>query len=386
MKIFITICAALFFAIPAASQQVKQGDLDAILQTQKEASEREARLKAEREKIQIEVKSLNKQLSQQVTILSDFEDNLSKTQSHISDLDDNYQELRQNLQRDETQLSQFLGYIQRLERRPPSPVLSSPNSALKASQTALLIQSLTREFDTRSQALEVQIGGITRIKTALITERAVLQQKQSRIQREEAKLKSLLDQRSKAEARIADEEKQARKNAAKLAAQAESLKQLLDTLTAQAAKISPRVKPSRSTTSRPASQTAFTQAGRAFTRAKKTLIAPVIGQVKKKFGGSEQGMTMAAKSRSSVKAPYNGRVEFAGPFRDYERVVILNVGEGYHLLLTGLGTIIVEPGDLVETGEIVGALPASQESNADIYVEIRKNGAPIDPVPWFKSL
>jgi len=356
------------------------------LQSQKQEREREARLKAEREKIQNEVKGLNQRLSQQVQTLSKLGDNLSKTQSHITELDNQYQNLKTDLNKDQAQLSTFLGYIQRLERRAPSPVISSPQSALKASQSALLIQSLTREFDQRSQALKTQLGDIERIKTALITERASMQQKQSQIQREENQLKSLVSQRNKAEARIATEEKQARQKAAELAAQAESLKQLLDAITAESAKVTPRLKPSANG-SNAAALSQFTQAAgiKAFTRVKNTLIAPVIGQLKRKFGGAEQGVTLAAKSRSDVKAPYNGRVDFAGPFRDYDRVVILNVGEGYFLLLTGLGNIIVETGDQVKTGDILGALPASRGDNVDIYVEIRKNGAPIDPAPWFKS-
>jgi len=390
MMRYLSICLAVLFTLlavmPAIAQDVNQENIDAILQSQKQEREREARLKAEREKIQNEVKGLNQRLTRQVQTLSKLEDNLSKTQNHITELDTQYQNLKSDLNKDQAQLSTFLGYIQRLERRAPSPVISSPQSALKASQSALLIQSLTREFDQRSQDLKTQLGDIERIKTALITERASMQQKQSQIQREETHLKSLVSQRNKAEARIATEEKQARQKAAELAAQAQSLKQLLDAITAESAKVKPRIKPSING-GHTAALSQFTQSAgiKAFTRVKNTLIAPVIGQIKRKFGGGEQGVTLAAKSRSVVKAPYNGRVDFAGPFRDYDRVVILNVGEGYFLLLTGLGNIIVETGDKVKTGDILGALPASQGQNADIYVEIRKNGAPIDPAPWFKG-
>jgi len=368
MMRYLSICLAVLFTLlavmPAIAQDVNQENIDAILQSQKQEREREARLKAEREKIQNEVKGLNQRLTRQVQTLSKLEDNLSKTQNHITELDTQYQNLKSDLNKDQAQLSTFLGYIQRLERRAPSPVISSPQSALKASQSALLIQSLTREFDQRSQDLKTQLGDIERIKTALITERAC----------------------NKAEARIATEEKQARQKAAELAAQAQSLKQLLDAITAESAKVKPRIKPSING-GHTAALSQFTQSAgiKAFTRVKNTLIAPVIGQIKRKFGGGEQGVTLAAKSRSVVKAPYNGRVDFAGPFRDYDRVVILNVGEGYFLLLTGLGNIIVETGDKVKTGDILGALPASQGQNADIYVEIRKNGAPIDPAPWFKG-
>ena len=63
--------------------------------------------------------------------------------------------------------------------------------------------------------------------------------------------------------------------------------------------------------------------------------------------------------------------------------MILNVGEGYFLLLTGLSNTIVDVGDRLIRGDIVGALPASQTGRSEIYLELRKDGSPIDPSPWF---
>ena len=106
----------------------------------------------------------------------------------------------------------------------------------------------------------------------------------------------------------------------------------------------------------------------------------------RKYGGSEQGLTLSTSARSDVKAPYSGRVEFAGPFKNYENVVILNVGEGYFLLLTGLSNTIVDVGERLKRGDIIGALPASRTGSAEIYIELRKGGGPINPTPWFGQL
>lgn len=385
MRLVSLICLALLLtATPIAAQTGSKDDLDNILSEQKAAAAREAKLKAEREKIQGYITGLNKQLGNQVKTLSRLGADMNAAQTRFTNLDTQYQQKRAAFLKDEKSLSQFLGYFQRLERRPPSPALTSPNSALEAAQTALLIKSVTREFDRKNRVLEGQIKEIAVLREALVTEQHGLAQKQSRLQSEEARLKDLVSQRREKASLIADEEKKARQQAAQLAAKAASLKELLEKLEQANRNISPRVKPKNSGGG-PAPERSFSQGAgtKRFTQAKRTLLSPVQGSLTKKYSRSNQGLTLSAAARSDVKAPYNGRVEFSGPFKDYESVVILNVGEGYFLLLTGLSNTIVDVGDRLIRGDIVGALPASQTGRSEIYLELRKDGSPIDPSPWF---
>ena len=382
----IIISLILFAASPAIAQDVNQTDLDGLLSEQEAAATEEARLKAEREKIQNEVKSLNAKLNQQVKSLASLGENLDASQIRFTELDRTYQVQKTALKSDQEKLSKFLGYIQRIDRHPPSPATTSPSSALKASQSALLIQTMTREFDQRSQILEARIVELTALKDELISEQSTLQRQQSRLRQQETDLKSLVDQRRQKAATIASEEKKARQKAADLAAKAESLKQLLETLESATRDIQPRVKP-RNSTGGSAPSSKFSQASgiKAFTQAKRQLLSPVKGRLLKKYGGAEQGLTLSAPSLSEVKAPYSGRVEFSGPFKDYDHVVILNVGEGYFLLLTGLANSIVDVGEQLSRGTSVGALPASRSGQAEIYVELRKGSNPVDPTPWFSN-
>ena len=102
----------------------------------------------------------------------------------------------------------------------------------------------------------------------------------------------------------------------------------------------------------------------------------------KKYGGAEKGITVGGSSESQVIAPYAGRVEFAGAFKNYENVVILNVGDGYFILLTGLGETYIETGENIKTGEPIGLLPFKANGTANLYIELRKAGKTIDPNPW----
>ena len=91
---------------------------------------------------------------------------------------------------------------------------------------------------------------------------------------------------------------------------------------------------------------------------------------------------MGGRSKAQVISPYAGRVEFSGAFKNYDNVVILNVGDGYFILLTGLGETYVETNENIKTGEPIGLLPFKAKGTADLYIEFRKNGKTINPKPW----
>jgi len=125
--------------------------------------------------------------------------------------------------------------------------------------------------------------------------------------------------------------------------------------------------------------------------------APVDGRLAATFGEGagvlSRGWVFAADDAAEVFAPYDGRIAYAGPFRGYGTVALINHGGGYHTLLTGLEKLDVRAGDWVLQGEPLGALPtrptaengggASDQGGAKLYVELRKDGEPVDPAPWF---
>ncbi|RUW12797.1 hypothetical protein EOA60_34270, partial [Mesorhizobium sp. M1A.F.Ca.IN.020.06.1.1] len=126
---------------------------------------------------------------------------------------------------------------------------------------------------------------------------------------------------------------------------------------------------------------------------------PVIGQIKRRFGTDDgngammQGDMVATQSGAIVTAPADGNVLYAGPFRSYGQLLILNAGDGYHVVLAGMSRISVATGQSVLAGEPIGAMgearvastSASQNGNAtpELYVEFRKDGKPVDPNPWW---
>jgi septal ring factor EnvC (AmiA/AmiB activator) len=112
------------------------------------------------------------------------------------------------------------------------------------------------------------------------------------------------------------------------------------------------------------------------------------------FGGRSEGLFIATRKLAQVTTPVDGSIEFAGEFRSYGKLVILNTGDGYHLLLAGLDTISVSTGQKLTAGEPVGTMgkhPARATLIGDriddprpiLYVEVRNGSNAIDSSKWW---
>lgn len=119
-------------------------------------------------------------------------------------------------------------------------------------------------------------------------------------------------------------------------------------------------------------------------------VMPVAGSVVGHFGQGpsallDQGITIAVEDRRLVRAPRGGRVAFAGPFKGFGLLLIIEHGDEYHSLLSGLSRLAVPVGAAVRAGQMVGTLEPLQGDTAQLYVELRRRGVPVNPLPWLAA-
>jgi len=200
-----------------------------------------------------------------------------------------------------------------------------------------------------------------------------------------------------------------RARAVQLARQADNLKDLIGRIEQDIAASARAAAAARAGTEKPGdpknSLAALQDPGRlapaiAFASAKKTLPLPLNGIKIREFGmpdglgGTEKGLSIASRAGAQVTAPCDGWVVYAGPFRSYGQLLILNAGGGYHVLLAGMERISVDLGQFVLTGEPVASMGGGPQSAAAVatgssqpilYIEFRKDGAPVDPSPWWAA-
>lgn len=116
------------------------------------------------------------------------------------------------------------------------------------------------------------------------------------------------------------------------------------------------------------------------------LVVPVDGTVSERFGQirnglRHRGLTLVTDHAQPVQAPRGGVIAFAGAFRSFGLVLIINHGHEYHSLVSGLTRLDVKRGDIVAKGQSIGWLDADSAGPGSIYLELRHGGEPIDPWP-----
>jgi murein hydrolase activator len=99
-------------------------------------------------------------------------------------------------------------------------------------------------------------------------------------------------------------------------------------------------------------------------------------------GSKAKGILIQARPGTTVLAPFDGQVVFRGPFRSYGEILIIQHAGGYHSLLAGLGRSDAAVGQWVVAGEPVGVMGPAKDGDPKLYVELRRDGHPIDPAPW----
>jgi len=124
------------------------------------------------------------------------------------------------------------------------------------------------------------------------------------------------------------------------------------------------------------------------TTARGELTFPVIGKIngqygkRQQVGGARKGINIQSSPGAQVVAPFNGQIVFAGPFRGYGRLLIIEHGKGYHSLLAGMARINGSVGQWLLSGEPVAVMGEPLTGRPTLYMELRVNGQPVNPNPW----
>ena len=299
-------------------------------------------------------------------------------------------------------LSELLAGLQRLEQNPPPALVVEPNDVLSALRGAMLFGAIVPELRDEADRLVSSLARLEQIRAGLKDRKELVDGEMARLVFSRAELKMLIERKrervTSGNSRLASE----RNRTAQLAAKATSLKQLLKALAeerqkaeAEAARISEAAQIERGKQEMARRTPRFV-----FAEAKGRLDYPVQGEIYKRFGdddglgGRFHGVAVATSASAQVTAPTDGRVEFAGPFRSYGQVLILNPGSGYHVLLAGMNEITAATGEFLRAGEPVGSMGAGPSSvtllgdrthdgRPVLYIEFRNNGEAIDSTPWW---
>ena len=392
---------------PEAAKGVRQEELEKVQAEQKRAADVAARLKAELDAIGEDRRKLSQLLIGSAANLRTVEDRIAESERRLNALSGNEDTVRRSLASRRAVIAEVLAALQRLGRRPPPALLVSPEDALQSVRAAILLGAVLPDMKVEVDTLVADLAELVRVRSEIAAEREALGRDLAALSQERTRMTVLVQERQRKQTETEKALEGERARAVQLARQADNLKDLIGKIEQEIASAARAAAAAQAGTARPAdpksSLAALNDPGRlspaiAFASAKGALPLPISGIKIRDFGvpdglgGTEKGLSIASRTGAQVTAPCDGWVVYAGPFRSYGQLLILNAGGGYHILLAGMERISVDLGQFVLTGEPVAVMGGGPQSAAAIatgssqpvlYIEFRKDGSPVDPSPWW---
>lgn len=378
-----------------AERALKDQELAKLRSSMELSAEKQAEIAAEIAGLSRDQQALNDQLVTSAARVQKLEQSITDSEERLARGADNEARIRASLVARRDVLIAVLSTAQRIGRQPPPALVVSPEDALKAVRSAVVVGAVLPEIRLEAEALQSDLDALVTERTRAAAERDRLRADAAAIAEERQRLTLLIEKKkSESEARSADLAAE-KTRAEDLAKHARSLEELIAGM--KKALPASRTEPS-------APMAAAPGAGRlgpavAFADAKGRLILPVRGVNLQTFGddnglgGVSQGQSIATRAGARVVSPADGRVVYAGPFRSYGQLLILDAGDDYHIVLAGMERIDVQLDQFVLTGEPVGVMGNQRLASAAVldasvtqpvlYVEFRKGGTSIDPSSWW---
>ncbi|MGC1180296.1 MAG: peptidoglycan DD-metalloendopeptidase family protein [Methyloceanibacter sp.] len=369
---------------------------------------------------------LNTELIEAGTRVQASEAKLSETEAKLTELTDQVTVIRNSITERKETIVKMLSAMQRIGRTPPPAIVTRRDDALAMVRSAMLLAEVFPELKYQADNLSQELDGLVTLENGIREQRDAEKGATDSLAAEQSRIDQLLEEKKTKLAQSEVELAATRQAAEQQAAAVTELNDLIARLDqqiakAQVAQYDAEVAAEQALRAREQQQALATPGNEAvveikpestkvafaspsrmkpampFEAAKGTLALPAQGKRLKRFGdadgvgGTVKGISLQTRGEARIIAPADGWVVYAGTFRSYGQLLIINAGGGYHVLLAGMGRVDVSLGQFVLAGEpiaVMGAAPPASQGGNDssrpvLYVEFRKDGRPIDPGPWW---
>ena len=424
----LLLAALLAWQLPAGGAQTpveaQRQELQRLRQRIEQARKSGERLREEQQALRQEARRISRDLVRLAAEAQALEQRIAAAGRRIARLEKQRGELLARLSANRAVTTRLLAALQRLRRDPPPPFVTRPEDVLGAVRGALAMGAVLPRMDAQAKELRANLQKLQRLEQQLRREHEERRQSLAALRNTRSRLRGMLTLKQELLARTGQRLAEEKARLARLLKQAGTLEELLNALerARRAAKARKAEKPGKEqkeeTTRQPSAarqpreekEKAGAQAGRTralaarvpFKRLRGRLPWPAQGRKVAGFGersrllGELKGLYVATLPGAVITAPADAKVLLAGRFRGYGKLVILNVGQGYRILLAGLKDVSVQAGDVVRAGEPLGSMgsrPAPSTvvdenvaaARPILYMELRKGKKLLDPSGWFMS-
>ncbi|ANK87729.1 MULTISPECIES: murein hydrolase activator EnvC family protein [unclassified Rhizobium] len=408
---------------PAAELAAKRDQTRAELQTLSKtislSSDKVSELQQSIANLEKSTQSIRQALIDSAARRKGLEKQILESEKKLADLGVKQDGIRRSLHERRGLLAEVLAALQRMGRNPPPALLVTPDDALASVRSAILLGAVVPGIRKETDRLAADLASLAALQTASAAEKTQLTATMTDSIEEERRMDLLLAENDKLSRSNAAELEAERKRSQELAGKATSLEGLVASMESEIASVREAAAAARQaeenrkllTDEQRAQAKALAESGvpdknriapaYPFAELRAKLELPVAGDILRQFGDADgtgheaMGMTVATNPETVVTAPADGLVVFAGAFRSYGQMIILDAGDGYHLVLSGMDAINTRQGKFVFSGEPLAVMGAKRVASATalaletdrptLYIEFRKDGKPVDSRPWWTA-
>jgi murein hydrolase activator len=406
----LCLMIVLTSGLPAMAEAPQQQELQALERDLNVSTLRQQELLQQATSALAERERLSNQLVATADTVANQERDLSDVATRQAKLKTEIATLNLDLAAKRDVIAEVLAGLQRLEHNPPPALIVAPDDVLSALRGAMLFGTIVPELRHAAQTLHDQLSALKTLREELAQQAKVHATTLNALAESRITMQRLIEEKHALAEASQQELLVEQKRAEELAAKATTLKQLLQTLAEEKARAEAQMSADAKAKAQAEAealrlmQEKQSQPEMAFSKAQGQLEYPAQGKIIKTFGeesglGSRlDGIVINTQIQAQVTSPISGKVEFAGQFRSYGNMVIINAGEGYLVLLAGLQETVTRSGQSIKAGEPVGRMgdkPGKMATNMGLskgltnlttpvlYVEFRQNGDPVDSTPWW---
>ena len=348
---------------------------------------------AKQEAIDAKMKNLDKDMKGLKTNLIETTDKVQKSEQEAGKLEDKLddlsarkKDLTNNLEKDRQSLADLITALERIRRVPPEALIARPGAPLETAKASVVLGAIMPELNKRAEAFRTKLDELQNVEEDLSANKQKLKATAEKLKASKEKMERLMADRKDALDQAKSEFDEQEEQVAALSKKASDLKDLIAKIESERAKRKKRssepVEGKKRRNKVDEEKLGGTLAALGNAR------PPVAGTIAIKYGqpdnlgADSEGVHIKSRPGSVVVAPMKGVVRYAGPFKSYGSIVLIEHKNNYHSLIAGLGRIDTVVGQSVDAGEPLGTLG----STPSLYYELRYNGQPINPARKFASL
>lgn len=292
-------------------------------------------------------------------------------------------------------LVRLVAALQSMARRPPVLALLQPGSIAEAVHMRAAFAQVLPVIQQRTAALRADLGRSRALRGYAVQAASALKAGRTRLAQQRVALGRLETEKRIAARGLASGATIEAERATAMGEQARDIGALMGALEAAgdvrarlASLPGPQMRPRF-----PGQATAPVQEAGVSARSGATTPAyrlPVVGAIVTGMGEVSasgvraRGLTIATQAGAQIVAPADGRIAFAGPYRGFGQIIIIDHGGGWTSLLTDLARLSVPVGQDVQQGEPLGT--ATTAASPTITIELRRQGRPVDIVAMTEAI